>query len=429
MADFYPVLSRAISGLADNTPEARRAVYDRATTVLVAQLRGMNPPVSEADIARQRLALQEAITRIEREQVLPDTVDGAASDDAFQQEATPTEALANVEPVREESQNRGDGARPNGRREQQDPTDDADVALSPAPAPGRPRLDVARERPRRALPWRAAVVVGGVGLVVGAIAFTAFVVNQDQAAQTAPPAPAATPAQPTPGGKIAERAGDAPQPPAPSAPPAPQPAPAPPAPAAQTGATPAPAPAPTPGLTVAQRAVVYIEPADPSQPPRPVQGRVTWRVESGAATQGRRIETVLRADVDIAEIGLQLLFTIRRNEDAAFPASHIVGMRFSRTSDDGNGAVREAGVPQFKTEENERGAPLAGITSALGENLFVTALSRVEVELNRNLDVMRTRNWIDIPIRFASGRRAIIAFEKGVSGDQRMAEALRAWQP
>jgi hypothetical protein len=64
----------------------------------------------------------------------------------------------------------------------------------------------------------------------------------------------------------------------------------------------------------------------------------------------------------------------------------------------------------------------------LGENLFVSALSRVPVEVERNLDLIRTRNWIDIPVRFASGKRGIIAFEKGLSGDQRIAEGLAAWR-
>ncbi len=67
MADFYPVLSRAIAALKEDTPEARRQVYDRAAHVLVTQLRGLNPPMAEAEITRQRLALEEVVARIERE--------------------------------------------------------------------------------------------------------------------------------------------------------------------------------------------------------------------------------------------------------------------------------------------------------------------------------------------------------------------------
>ena len=85
-------------------------------------------------------------------------------------------------------------------------------------------------------------------------------------------------------------------------------------------------------------------------------------------------------------------------------------------------------MPQFKTDESERGAPLSAISSALGENLFVAALSNVQIEAERNLDLMQSRPWVDLPVRFASGRRGIITFEKGVSGNQTIAEALERWR-
>jgi len=68
MADFYPLLDRAIRGLPDNTPEARNALFARARDVLLAQLRGMDPPLPEADIAHELAALDDVIARIEREQ-------------------------------------------------------------------------------------------------------------------------------------------------------------------------------------------------------------------------------------------------------------------------------------------------------------------------------------------------------------------------
>ena len=34
MADFYPILARAVAGLSETSPEARRAIYDRARAAL-----------------------------------------------------------------------------------------------------------------------------------------------------------------------------------------------------------------------------------------------------------------------------------------------------------------------------------------------------------------------------------------------------------
>jgi hypothetical protein len=66
-ADYHSVIARAVSGLADNTPAARQILYDRARMAVAAQLHGQDPPISESHIARERLALEAAIRRIEEE--------------------------------------------------------------------------------------------------------------------------------------------------------------------------------------------------------------------------------------------------------------------------------------------------------------------------------------------------------------------------
>lgn len=67
MADYHPLIARAVAGLERNTGDARRALYERARTALVAQLRGVTPALSESDVTRERLALEEAIRKVEAE--------------------------------------------------------------------------------------------------------------------------------------------------------------------------------------------------------------------------------------------------------------------------------------------------------------------------------------------------------------------------
>jgi hypothetical protein len=67
MADYHPLITRAVSTLEKDTAENRRALYERARTALVSQLRGTVPPLQEAEITRERLALEEAIRRVEVE--------------------------------------------------------------------------------------------------------------------------------------------------------------------------------------------------------------------------------------------------------------------------------------------------------------------------------------------------------------------------
>src|SRR6185312_12818489 len=67
MADYYPLIAKAVAGLDKSTGEARRALYERARTALVTQLRGVVPALSESEITRERLALEEAIRKVEAE--------------------------------------------------------------------------------------------------------------------------------------------------------------------------------------------------------------------------------------------------------------------------------------------------------------------------------------------------------------------------
>ncbi|MCV9940854.1 histidine kinase [Boseaceae bacterium BT-24-1] len=405
MADFHPILARAIAGLTDKSPEARRSVYDRARTALLGQLRSLDPPLSEADITRERLSLDEAVSRIEAEIALAEAIEPSlpplATDEPVPAPASPI-ARPQPEPKRQ--------AFP-----QETPRFDERAASQDDTQPIRPRVAPPRKRSVDPGHVRTAIVGGGVALAVAVIAGSAYYVNkiapQDQPARQRIETQA-PPAQQDQAGKISERAGGEPTP----------------TPSPQTGQRPNQPASAQPGgdIAVAQRAILYIEVPDAA--PRIVQGRVLWRLDSDIAGPGQPVETIVRSTIEVADAGLSLDFTIRRNTDPAFPASHIIGMRFTTTGEAANDAIREVGVPQFKLEEGERGAPLSAISSALGENLFVAALSNVPVEAERNLDLLRNRTWIDLPVRFASGRRGIITFEKGGAGNRTIAEALSRWQ-
>jgi hypothetical protein len=65
MADYYPLISNAIAGLDQRTSEARHAFYDRARTILADRLRKATPPLSETIIEQERLALEDAISKVE----------------------------------------------------------------------------------------------------------------------------------------------------------------------------------------------------------------------------------------------------------------------------------------------------------------------------------------------------------------------------
>lgn len=65
-ADYYPSLELAIKGHSKGTTfEGRREIYDAARQALIKQLRMTRPPVREADIQQEQIALEQAIHNIE----------------------------------------------------------------------------------------------------------------------------------------------------------------------------------------------------------------------------------------------------------------------------------------------------------------------------------------------------------------------------
>ena len=81
MADYYAILKRAIGALPEPTGEARRAVYEKARTALVNQLKAFDPPLTASEITQQRLQLEDAIRKVEAEAakgILKSALDRAA---------------------------------------------------------------------------------------------------------------------------------------------------------------------------------------------------------------------------------------------------------------------------------------------------------------------------------------------------------------
>lgn len=68
MADFHPLVVKAVDSLGANASgESRQALYDRVRAALLSELRVADPPFSEFQIMHERLALEDAVRRVEEE--------------------------------------------------------------------------------------------------------------------------------------------------------------------------------------------------------------------------------------------------------------------------------------------------------------------------------------------------------------------------
>jgi hypothetical protein len=67
MADYYSIITKAVSALDKNTESARRKLYERARAALITGMRRAVPALNQSDILVARISLEEAIGKVEAE--------------------------------------------------------------------------------------------------------------------------------------------------------------------------------------------------------------------------------------------------------------------------------------------------------------------------------------------------------------------------
>ena len=122
-----------------------------------------------------------------------------------------------------------------------------------------------------------------------------------------------------------------------------------------------------------------------------------------------------------------IALTIHKNNDNTLPASHLIEVVINTTAAFPGKSV--SGIPRLvlKPSEDARGQPLIGATAKVQDGLFWIALSALKADVDSNLALLRDRDWIDLPLVYETGQRAILTFEKGTPGDQALAQAMAAW--
>jgi len=474
MADYYPLIARAVEGLDNNTGENRRALYERARSALVNQLRTVDPPLDESEITRERLALEESIRQIEADAVkrehadappppekdTPDDTRPSMRDQAlrdFRGVMAEVEGLGeaaaeanrsarstyeqvpgdrpppprapekNHEPLpqsfeppghepdaepppppflRDKPAPRAAPKPPPKQQKPQKPVDQPPLPSSWPPSPDDNFEDEAYARPPRnygRIITIAVVVLALLGIAGAGYWQRGAIMHMVASMRSSAPAPAPQQQaqQPATTPKIADRIGPS-----------------------SDGGTPATANAPA--AQVAQKVVLYDE--DPNDPQgKRYVGSAIWRTETVSPGPGLAPELAIRADVEIPERRLRMTWSLRRNTDKALPASHTIEIMFTLPADFDQGGIGNVPGVLMKQNEQARGVPLAGLAVKVTNGYFLIGLSAVDVDLQRNLQLLKDRDWFDIPIVYTTGKRAILAVEKGTPGARAFEEAFRAW--
>jgi hypothetical protein len=177
---------------------------------------------------------------------------------------------------------------------------------------------------------------------------------------------------------------------------------------------------------VAQRVVLYDEdPADPKG--KQYVGSVIWRTEQIKAAAGQKADLAVRADIEIPDRKFKMTMSFRRNTDTSLPASHTAELTFILPPDFAGGGVGNVPGILMKSNEQARGTPLAGLAVKVTDGFFLVGLSNVEADRARNIQLLKERSWFDVPLVYVNQRRAIIAVEKGAPGERAFNDAFAAW--
>ena len=245
----------------------------------------------------------------------------------------------------------------------------------------------------------------------------------------APPEPAADAATPPAAtDSAAATPGDAAQPapttdPAAAADAAPAVAPA--APAAP--ATDATATAGQAAIAVSQKAIFYEERTNVAEGSAEV-GTIVWSLVQQSPGNDLPPEPAIRAEAKIPGKDLTMTMTIKRNVDSTIPASHTIEMIFITPDNFDGGGIENVLRDALKGTDEAAGNSLLGIPVKITDGYFLVALSDTKAEVETNLSLLKREQWIDVPLVYKSGRRALFTMEKGVPGDKVFDEAIKAWQ-
>ncbi len=180
-------------------------------------------------------------------------------------------------------------------------------------------------------------------------------------------------------------------------------------------------------LPVSQKAIFYEERTNLAQGSADM-GSIVWSVVQESPGGDQPPEPAIRAEATIPGKDLQLRMTIRRNGDPTLPASHIIEMIFLTPEGFEGGGIENILRVSLKDLEQSAGNPLIGIPAKIADGFFLVALNDSKAEIDANMALLDRDQWIDVPLVYKSGRRALITLEKGVPGEKVFEETIKAWQ-
>ena len=187
------------------------------------------------------------------------------------------------------------------------------------------------------------------------------------------------------------------------------------------GANRLPAPA-----AIAQKAYLYEEGASGAGATRD-NAAVIWSLDQQPPADGLPPEPVIRAGWKCRAAACCMDVIIKRNIDEALSASHIIELVFQAPPDFTGGSIDTVARFVMKANEQARGEGLVAVPVKIDTGYFLIALNNLEQATATNKRLLVNSSWIDIPLGYTTGRRALVTLEKGAIGDKVFRDAFADW--
>jgi hypothetical protein len=190
-------------------------------------------------------------------------------------------------------------------------------------------------------------------------------------------------------------------------------------------ATPTTTPSETPAAS-GEKMFLYEERIGQSAPTA-IEGTVSWSLQREPGQEGGPAEAVIQGRITIPGRGLTALLTVKRNSDSSLPASHLIEIVFAVPPDFEGGAIDSVLRIAMKQTEQDRGNALVAVPAKITDDFHMVALNDFPDARATNLELLRSRDWLDIPVAYRNGRRALFTLQKGPEGRSAFEEAIREW--
>lgn len=184
-------------------------------------------------------------------------------------------------------------------------------------------------------------------------------------------------------------------------------------------------PAQQPAVAAGDRMFLYEEVLGQTVPTA-IQGSVSWSLQQENDAEGKPSPTV-QGQITVPGRGLSALITFKRNTDPSLPASHLIEIVFSVSPGFEGGAIDSVQRIAMKSTEQDRGNALIAVPAKITDDFHMIALNDFPDAMKTNLELLKSRNWIDIPVSYRNGRRALLTLQKGNDGIAAFDKALSEW--